>query len=170
MDGRSSRFILDTKRTKKKKLRLKNLDACKDSRITVFRNGQKSLIIIEAKWRFYSKLTTENQQYKWDFFWWFFHLFTRISQEVTVFCSLAIMLFRIISYILLPLPPLQKGAKKAHMSGMWGSNPASIQGLGFLIRKRNKRRREDGVLIGLPKNGCCLLFQGPLVCSCKNSS
>ena len=47
MDGRSSRFILDTKRTKKK-LRLKNLDACKDSRITVLRNGQKSLIIIEA--------------------------------------------------------------------------------------------------------------------------
>lgn len=144
MDGRSSRFILDTKRTKKKKLRLKNLDACKDSRITVFRNGQKSLIIIEAKWRFYSKLTTENQQYKWDFFWWFFHLFTRISQEVTVFCSLAIMLFRIISYILLPTS-FTKRCKKG--SDVWNARVKSYFYPRFRLldkkKKQKKRSREE---------------------------
>ena len=143
MDGRSSRFILDTKRTKKK-LRLKNLDACKDSRITVFRNGQKSHIIIEAKWRFYSKLTTENQQYKWDFFWWFFHLFTRISQEVTVFCSLAIMLFRIISYILLPTS-FTKRCKKG--SDVWNARVKSYFYPRFRLldkkKKQKKRSREE---------------------------
>ena len=139
------------------------------SLFTMCKTGQKKSHYQILIWNWPPRnFHTESRQMR--LFLWIFLLFTRISQEVTLFCSLAIMLFRIISYILLPLPPLQKGAKKAHMSGMWGSNPASIQGLGFLIRKRNKRRREDGVLIGLPKNGCCLLFQGPLVCSCKNSS